>query len=99
MRVIAIKTLEDFWSNQKYQDSEQSLKSWFWEIKKDSFKNPNDLKSKYRNASVLKNNRAVFNIKGNKYRLVTAIRYDIQVVFIRFIGTHEEYDKITAQTI
>lgn len=99
MRVIAIKTIKEFWSKPKNKDSEQALKSWFWETKKENWKTPNDIRRKYKNVSILKNNRAIFNIKGNKYRLVIAIKYEFQIIFIRFIGTHEEYDKINVEKI
>jgi mRNA interferase HigB len=99
MRIIAVKTIKDFYSNPKYQESEQSLKAWFWEAKQAEWQSPNDIKSKYKNVSILSNNRAVFNIKGNKYRLVVAIKYEFKIIFIRFIGTHEEYDKINAKNI
>jgi len=99
MRIIAIKTIKDFWKNPKCKDSEQSLKAWYHEVKKDEWKNPNDVKRKYKNASIIKNKRVVFNIAGNKYRLVVAIKYDFQIIFIRFVGTHEEYNKINSETI
>ena len=99
MRIISIKTIKDFWESGKYRDSEQSLKSWYHEVKKERWRSPNDIKLKYRSASILNNNRAVFNIKGNQYRLVVAINYHFRIIFIRFIGTHKEYDKIDAKTI
>lgn len=99
MRVISVKTIKEFWENQKYRGSEQALKSWYQETKRTRWKTPADIKRQYRSASILKNNRAVFNIKGNRYRLIVAINYELLIVFIRFIGTHEEYDKINAQTI
>ena len=94
MRIIAIKTIKDFWERKNFRDSEQSLKAWFYEVKEDDWISPNDLKKKYRNASIVGNDRVVFNIKGNKYRLITAVNYKFKIVFIRFIGTHKEYDKI-----
>jgi mRNA interferase HigB len=99
MRVIAVKTIKDFYSKPKYKESEQSLKAWFWEVKQAEWKSPNDIKNKYKNVSILSDNRAIFNIKGNKYRLVVAIKYEFKIIFIRFIGTHEEYDKINAKNI
>lgn len=99
MRIIAVKTLKDFWGKQKYKDSRQALKAWYWEIKREKWESPHDIKRKYKNASILKNSRAVFNTKGNKYRLVVAVKYDFQLIFIRFIGAHEEYDKIDAENI
>lgn len=99
MRVISAKTIKEFWEKQKYRDSEQALKSWYQEAKRAEWTSPAEIKRRYGSVSILKNNRAVFNIKGNRYRLVVAINYELLIVFIRFIGTHEEYDKINAQTI
>lgn len=97
MRIIARKTLVDFWV--RYPDAEEPLKAWFKVTGKAAWRNPQDVKKLYRNASILKDGRAVFNIAGNKYRLVVWINYAYGVVYIRFIGTHEEYDKIDAQTV
>ena len=97
VRIIAIKTLKDFWI--KHKDSEQPLKAWYAEAKNADWKNPADIIKHYRTASILKNKRVVFNIKGNDYRLVTAINYDFKIIYIRFIGTHKEYDKINAEEI
>ena len=99
MRIISVKTIKDFWGNDKYRDAEQPLKAWHHEAKQAKWKSPNEIKFKYRSASILNNNRVVFNIKGNQYRLVVAVNYNFQIIFIRFIGTHKEYDKINAQTI
>lgn len=97
MRVIAKKTLRDFW--EKHADCEQQLKAWCQEAEKAEWKTPNEIKSEYPSASVLADNRVVFNIKGNNYRLIVKINYDYQMVWIRFIGTHAEYDKINANEI
>ena len=97
MRVIAKKTLRDFW--QIHNDCEQQLTSWFQETNKAIWKNPNEIKKEYPSASILNENRVVFNIKGNKYRLIVKISYDFQILWIRFIGTHAEYDKINANEI
>ena len=97
MRVIAKKILRDFWG--KYPDSEQQLKTWYKEASKATWKNPNDVKDEYAKASILKSGRVVFNISGNKYRLIVDINYERQWVFIRFIGTHKEHDKIDADKI
>jgi len=75
------------------------LRAWYTETKKAGWKGPQDIKSEYRTASILRNNRVVFNIKGNTYRLVVGVRYDFQLVYIRFLGTHAEYDKINAEEI
>ena len=97
MRVIAKKILHNFWK--KNTDSEQQLKTWYKEASKADWKSPNDIKDEYAKASILKSGRVVFNIRGNKYRLIVDINYDRQWVFIRFIGTHKEYDKVDADKI
>lgn len=97
MRAIAVKKLNDFWK--KHADSEQALRAWFEEVKKSVWNNPNAIKKNYKTASFLPKNRVVFNIKGNKYRLIVAIKYEFKIVYIRFIGTHKEYDRINAKEI
>lgn len=97
MRVISIKKLKDFW--QKHKEAEQPLKAWYAEAKKAVWLKPADISRHYRSASIIKNNRVAFNIKGNLYRLIVAINYDHQIVYIRFVGTHKEYDKIIAEEI
>ncbi len=99
MRIIARATIRDFWENPKYTDSEQPLKAWHDEVKHMQWSSPQDIKAKYRSASFVANNRVIFNIHGNKYRLVVAVRYDLGIVFIRFIGTHRQYDAIDAATV
>ena len=97
MRVIAKKILKDFW--EKHSDCEQQLKSWYQEASNAEWKNPNEIKLEYPSVSILSNNRIVFNIKGNNYRLIIKINYDYQIIWIRFIGTHSEYDSINANEI
>ena len=97
MRVIAKKILRDFW--EKHADCEQQLKAWFRETEKTQWENINNIKAEYPSASILSSNRIVFNIKGNNYRLIVKINYDYGMVWIRFIGTHAEYDKIDANKI
>ena len=97
LRVIAKKILRDFWT--KHPDSEQQLKSWFQEASKARWETPRQIKREYPSASFLVNNRIIFNIKGNHYRLIVRINYDYQMLWIRFIGTHTEYDQIDAKTI
>lgn len=96
-RIIAKKTLREFW--EKHADSEQYLKTWYETAKNANWESPNDIKKTYINASVLKDSRIVFNIKGNSYRLIVKFNFIRQWAFIRFIGTHAEYDKIDADTI
>ncbi len=96
-RIVSKKTLREFW--EKHSDSEQYLKTWYETAKTANWNSPNDLKKTYINASILKDSRVVFNIKGNSYRLIVKFNYDRQWAFIRFVGTHAEYDKIDAETI
>lgn len=97
MRVIAKKVLRDFW--EIHDDCEQQLKSWFQEASIAHWKNPNEIKLDFPSASILNDNRVVFNIKGNHYRLIVKLNYDYQMIWIRFIGTHAAYDKIKAEEI
>ena len=89
--------MRDFWT--AHSDSEQQLKTWFKETSNAEWKNPNEVKKDYPSASILTDNRIVFNIKGNNYRLIVKINYEYEMAWIRFIGTHAEYDKINANTI
>jgi len=97
MRLIAIGTIKKYW--EKQPESEAHLKSWYQEVESASWHKSSELKSQYRNASILTSKRVVFNIKGNKFRLLVDIEYRLKIVFIVWIGTHEEYDKINAKTI
>ncbi|MCO6483433.1 MAG: type II toxin-antitoxin system HigB family toxin [Flavobacteriales bacterium] len=97
MRIIAKRTLREFWA--KHADCEQQLKAWFRETEQADWRNVHDLKSDHPSASILQGSRIVFNIKGNKYRLIVRFNFDYQVGWIRFIGTHAAYDKIDANTI
>jgi mRNA interferase HigB len=97
VRVIAKSTLRAFWA--RHADCEQQLKTWFKETEDAHWRGPNEIKREYPSASFLADNRVVFNIKGNHYRLVVKINYDYGIVWIRFIGTHQEYDKINASSI
>ncbi len=97
MRVVAIKRLKEYW--QKEPATEQALQAWYAEAEEANWKSPAQIKEKYGNASILKNGRVVFNICGNKYRLIVKINYDYAMVYVRFIGTHKEYDKVDTNTI
>lgn len=97
MRIIARKTLVDYW--ERAPDAQPGLSAWFAEAKAASWTSPADVKAKYGSASILKGGRVVFNISGNKYRLVVSIKYEVSLVFICFVGTHKEYDKIDAETV
>jgi mRNA interferase HigB len=97
MRIISRKKLREFW--EQHPDARASLESWFVDVKQADWETTNDIKTIYRNASFIANNRVVFNIKGNKYRLVIAIQYTLRIVYIRFVGTHQEYDVIDVKNI
>ncbi len=100
MRIIARRTLREFWqSDRQYKDAEGPLKAWFAEARHADWSKPSDVKAHFGHASILKNGRVVFNIAGNKYRLVTWINYPYRVVYIRFVGTHRQYDRIDPETI
>ncbi len=99
MRIIAIKTLKAFWEARGHDDAERSLRAWIKEIEAADWKDPGDIKAQFRSASVLQDGRVVFDIHGNRYRLVVWINFAFRVVYIRFVGTHEEYDGIDAQTV
>lgn len=97
MHIISRKKLREFWEN--HPDARSSLESWFVDVKHGEWQKPDDIKSIYRNASIIGHNRIVFNIKGNKYRLIVSVQYTYKIVFIRFVGTHQEYDRIDATII
>jgi len=97
VRVISRKTLRVFW--EQHKDAEQPLRAWFSEAKSAQWRSPNEIKERYPSASVIGGGRVVFNIKGNTFRLVVAIKYELGIVYIRFIGTHAEYDKVNAALI
>jgi mRNA interferase HigB len=97
LRVLSKRTLRDFWKLNP--DSEQQLLVWFREASKADWNNPNEIKLQYASASILKNCRVVFNMCGNKYRLIVEINFTRKWAFIHFIGTHKEYDKIDANNI
>jgi mRNA interferase HigB len=97
MRIIAQATLRNFWK--KYPQAEEPLRSWYAEASRAVWKTPADIKAQFRSASIVGNNRVVFNIKGNDFRLVVAVFYRAGVLFIKFVGTHEEYDRIDVATV
>ncbi len=97
MRVIALRTLREYW--QQHSDSQASLEAWHDDAKRADWKSPAQIRAAYGNASIIGNSRVVFNIKGNDYRLVVRVAYQHGIVYIRFIGTHREYDRIDAETI
>ena len=100
MRIIALSTLKAFWEdNPSYTDAIQPMHAWYRHALKANWATPAEVKADFKNASILKDDRVVFNIAGNKYRLVVWINYAYNVVYIRFIGTHAQHDQIDAQTI
>jgi mRNA interferase HigB len=94
MRIISRKTLREFWEKRGHADSEPPLKAWFREASKGDWGNPTAIKRVFRSASIVGNSRVVFNIGGNKYRLVVKVNYPYRVMYIRFVGTHRDYDEI-----
>jgi len=99
MRIISRKMLRDFWEQPKYADSEQPLKSWFRIASEADWATPPDVKEQFGNSSIIGNSRIVFNIAGNKYRLVVAVNYQYQIMYVRFVGTHKQYDAINVEEI
>ena len=100
MRIIARAALREFWeSSPAYTDSKTPLVEWYRHLEKSTYHSPQDLKRVLRTASTLKGARVVFNIGGNKYRLVVFVKYEMGTVFIRFIGTHREYDKVKVEVV
>jgi mRNA interferase HigB len=97
MRIIAISHLKAFW--EQHPDAEQPLLAWIDEARKAKWQSPSDIKAQYRNASILKSRRVVFNIKGNAYRLVVAVAYRYGALYVKFVGTHAQYDAIDADTV
>ncbi|MBA3571780.1 MAG: type II toxin-antitoxin system HigB family toxin [Pyrinomonadaceae bacterium] len=100
MRVIALSTLKAFWEgNPAYVNAKEPGLAWYRHTLKADWASPADVKADFRNATILRGGRVVFNIAGNKYRLVARINYTYRVVYVRFIGTHAQYDEIDAQAI
>lgn len=97
MRIIAKRTLRTFWK--RHPKAKGPLESWHQEVARADWVFPSGVKSQFRSASVLQNNRVVFNIAGNQYRLIVKINYPYRIVYIRFIGTHEDYDTVDAANI
>ena len=99
MRVLSLKPLREHWEMPGRADSEGPLKAWYSEAKKADWSGPADVKDFYRSASFVGDNRVIFNIGGNKYRLVVRINYGAKMVMIKFVGTHAEYDDIDSETV
>jgi mRNA interferase HigB len=97
MKIVAVGTLKTFWT--QYPTAEQPLKTWVNDVKKARWTSPMDIKAHIASASILKGCRVVFNIKGNDYRLVASVAYTKQIIYIKFIGTHQQYDNVDANTV
>lgn len=99
MRVIAKRTLKTFWEQSGHEDAQSPLEAWHDIVLKADWKTPQDIKDVFKNASIVANNRVVFNIAGNKYHLVVEIQYQAGIVWVKFLGTHADYDKIDVETV
>jgi mRNA interferase HigB len=97
MRIIAKKALREFW--ERHRDAEEPLLAWYREVEHEDWDTPAKVKERYRSAGIVGNNRGVFNIKGNSYRLVVRVNYRARIVLIRFVGTHAEYDRIDVEEV
>jgi mRNA interferase HigB len=97
MRIVAVSTLRDYWL--KRPDAERALRAWIGDVSAAQWRGPADVKAQFGNASILQRRRVVFNIKGNDHRLVVAVAYAFGAVYVKFVGTHEEYDAISAQQV
>ena len=100
MRVIALSTLKQFWTRYpNCRDAERPTLAWYRDVVQADWSSPADVKRQFGNASVLRGVRVVFNIGGNKYRVIVSIRYSQQIAWVRFVGTHKQYDQVDAETI
>lgn len=99
MRLIAKSTLRKFWEKSEFRDAEGPLRAWVDEISVSGWSTPQELKRQFRRASICGNNRVVFDIAGNKYRLVVEVQYSAKIVWVKFIGTHKRYDEIDVETV
>lgn len=97
MRIIAKKTLRKFW--ERHPDAKGPLLAWYGEVEHEDWAKPADVKAKYGHASIIDSERVVFNIKGNHYRLVVRIDYVRRIVYVRFVGTHADYDGVNAKEV
>ncbi|MBI2265287.1 MAG: type II toxin-antitoxin system HigB family toxin [Armatimonadetes bacterium] len=97
MRIVSRKALRAFWED--HADARQALQAWYADVRHAAWNSPADIKKACRNVSFVANNRVIFNIKGNRYRIVVAVQYKFRIVFIRFVGTHKEYDQVDAATV
>lgn len=99
MRIISRKTLRVFWEKPGHADAEQPLKAWFREATHANWRSPADIKAAFRSASIVGRGRIVFNIAGNKYRLVVRVNFPYRIMYVRFVGTHRQYDEIDVESV
>ena len=100
MRIVAKRTLRRFWErSRRYADAKRALEDWHAQVRRADWATPAEVKAMYGDASILKGSRVVFNVCGNRYRLIAKINFPYRVVYIRFVGTHEEYDRVDAETV
>lgn len=99
MRVISRERLREFWESAAGRGAEQPLRAWLQEVERAIWEGSHGVKAHHPTASILKGGRVVFNIGGNKYRVIAAIRYDKGIIFVRFVGTHTQYDHVDAQEV
>ncbi len=97
MHILARRTLREYWES--HPDVEQSLLAWYRIVQREVWESPSEVKARFPKASIVGDNRVVFNIRGNEYRLVVHINYTYRKVYIRFVGTHEEYDRINVREV
>lgn len=97
MRVISVKPLREFW--EAYPDAQEPIQTWAEEVGAAQWTQPSDIKAQFAHASILKGRRVVFNIKGNDYRLVVSVAYKFGALYVKFIGTHAQYDRIDADSV
>ena len=99
MRIIKEKTLKYLLQQSRYREAEPAIRAWIYEVRFADWNNSNELKARYRNASIVSSKRVVFNIKGNEYRLIVDIEYRLNIVYIVWFGSHKEYSRIDAKTV
>jgi len=99
MPIISRKALREFWRQPGRKDAEQPLKAWFREASHADWATPADVKRSFRSVSIVAGNRLVFNIAGNRYRLVVKANYPYRILYVRFVGTHEEYDRVDVNVV
>lgn len=97
MHVISRKKLREFW--EKHRDAEEWLKAWFKEAQAANWKSLDDIRKRYRSADWVRGNKVIFDVKGNRYRLIIKVKFEAQIIYIRFIGTHEEYDRVDVDSL